>query len=308
MRHDLAQLFVLSSCLLLAPIPALAEAPDTPAGVTVELLDAGATPRSELRFAPKAGDKQIALMTMKMNQAMTISGNKLPSQAIPPQTVTMEIAVTEVTPEGDIHFAFKYVNIDVVDDPSNPSPLSATIRTTLKPLIGSTGSGIVTNRGITKKGEFNIPEDLAPQIKSMLTGMKDAMNQLSAPVPAEPVGIGATWRVVSDLNANGMRLKQTTVHKLTKLDADGFTTSVEVMQHADPQDIQNPALPPGTVVKLTSLESKGDGSSTILNGQVMPRQSTVKIGTKIGMDISAAGQNQSMTIDQTMEMELAPQE
>lgn len=306
MCRSLVCLFAFTTLLSILPGGATAQAPDEPAGLTVELVDAGETPRRALRFTPKAGDKQVAVMTMNMNQTMIIGGNRAPTPKLPGQAITMEVEITEVSQEGDIHFGYTYTDVDVIDDPNNPSPAADTIRGILKPLIGATGSGIVTDRGVTKKGEFNIPENLAPQIKSMLSGMKDAMNRLSAPVPAEPVGVGASWRVTTDLNANGMQLKQTAVYELTKLDDDGFATSVTVSQKADPQQVNNPDLPPGTVVKLSSLKGSGKGTSEMNQNEVLPRNSTVSVDTEISMNVSAQGQETSIAIDQNMEMVLSP--
>jgi len=276
-------------------------APDA-AGVQVELIRPGDEPRRVVRFTPSVGDKQTAAMTIKMNQKMTLGGNQLPSQPIPPQKITMEIEVTDVAENGDITFEFEYTDMVVLDDPGNPSPLAETLETALKPMIGSTGSGILSNRGITRKGEFNASDGLSPQLKQMLDGMKESLNRLSSPVPVEPIGRGAQWKVVQEVTANGMKLTQTSTHEILRIDENGFEMSVAIKQTAEPQDIQNPMLPPGTQLKLDSLDSNGTGKSTLMENSILPVSSQLTIQTVADMSLDIAGQKQQMKTEVEIEM------
>ena len=290
---------------LIAPESVRAESPEKIGSVSVELLEAGSMPRREIRFIPKKGAKQTSVMTMTMSQSMTIDGKKLPSQNIPPQKITMEIGIDDVSSNGDIEFAFKYTDLDVVDDPNNPSPLAPVLRTTLKPLIGATGSGLVTNRGFTKRGEMKIPDDLAAPLKQSLDGMKDAMNRLSSPVPGEKIGMGAKWRVVQDINANGIQLKQTSIHELTRLDEKGFAMKVTLTQLAEPQEIKNPALPAGTKLSLVSLDTSGQGASTIAMDSIFPTESEITIESRTNMQVETPAGQQKMSTEMKLGMTLA---
>ncbi len=295
-------------CLILFPLwlegKAVAETPQDDGSVQVRLLEPGAEPRHVVRFTPQVGDKRTAELIMKMNQQISMGGNKLPSQAMPPQKMTMEVHVTDVAANGDIAFDFKYTDMKVIDDPDNPSPIASMIDNLLKPMIGSTGSGIVTSRGFARKAEFNIPEGLSPQIKQMLEGMKDSMSRLSSPVPAEPIGKGAKWEVVQYITANGMKLKQTTTHEIKQIDNDGFEMFVMIDQAAEPQDIKNPMLPAGTKLTLNSLTSKGTGKSTIVESSVFPISSVVSLESKTDMSVDVGGQAQQMNTDLTLEISL----
>ncbi|EMI41231.1 hypothetical protein [Rhodopirellula sp. SWK7] len=275
-------------------------------GIEVKLVDAGGEPRRLVRLSPEVGQIQEADMIIEMKQQISLGGAAMPSQPIPAQKMTMKVEVTDVSSDGDISFDFEYTDMKVVDDPNNPSPIAATLEKMLEPMIGSTGRGVVTNRGITKQGEFDIPEDLSPQLKQMLAGMKDAMNRLSSPVPEEAIGDGAQWKVIQRIVANGMKLTQTSTHTITNLSGTGFEMSVEIEQKADPQEIENPMLPAGTKLKLDSLESTGSGKTTISESAIFPASSKVTVHTVSSMSIDAAGQNQKMKTDMTMGMSLQP--
>jgi hypothetical protein len=300
---------LLATFLLAASHPWVqAQAPPNGDAVVVELIEAGAAPRQEIRFRPKPGTKQTAVMTVKLDQSMIIDDAKRPSASIPPQKFTMEATVTDVSPEGDIQFKFEYIDIDLVDDPAAPSPIAATMRTLLKPLVGATGSAVVSNRGITRKGELNIPPDLSPRLKSLLDGMKDSMNRLSSPVPAEPIGLGGKWRVTQNVVANGLKLKQTSIHELTGVDENGFTIGITLTQQADPQRISSPSVPQAATVMLESLATEGSGSMSISPDSILPIRSQVNIVSNTKMNVTVADTSQAIATEMKMEMTFAPAE
>ncbi|TWU46043.1 hypothetical protein Q31b_12210 [Novipirellula aureliae] len=293
-------------CYLQFASPMQAETVAEKPGVSVDLLEPGSSPRREVRFTPQVGDKQTAVMTVKMDQSINVNGNKMPSQSVPAQKMVMLVEVTEVATNGDISFDYTYTDVDVVDDPNNPSPLAETIRTMLKPMIGATGRGIVSNCGVMQKGEFDIPEGLAPSIKQMLEGMQDSMDKLSSPVPTEAIGMGAKWQVVQKLEVNGMKLTQTSTHEIESIDDNGFQMKIGVSQKADPQEIKNAMLPAGTSMQLDSLTSSGEGSSKILESSLFPISSKVAIETIANMSIVVADQTQKMQTEMKMEMQVNP--
>lgn len=292
--------------LLLASIcvPMKVRADDLGQPVQVELIDAGKAPLQEIRYKPRVGETQTAVMTISIEMSMSSAGNAIPAPAIPAQKVTFDTTVEDINADGDIKFNFVYTGAEVVDDPKNPSAMTSLLKDMVKSLEGATGSATVTNRGITKSAEFNIPEDMAPQMKQMLDGMKESMNRISSPVPIEPIGLGAKWKVTQDLVANGMHIVQTSSHEITKFDTGGFTMTIKVTQTADPQEIKNAALPAGTKLSLVSLNTDGEGTSQVEAGSIIPIQSSLSIKTQSTMDVEAVGQKQQMTTDVKMSMEL----
>lgn len=289
--------------------PVSAQDTDTDSAVKVELIDAGAEPRHIVRFSPQVGHKQTAEMIIEMQQKMSLGGAQMPSQEIPAQEIpaqkmTIVIEVTDVSPEGNISFKFEYTDMEVVADPNNPSPIAANMQKMLEPMIGATGRGVVSNRGFTQEGEFDVPDGLNAQLKQMLAGMKDAMNRLSSPVPAEAIGQGAKWRVTQNMVANGMKITQTSTHQIKTIDTNGFDMLVTISQNAKPQEIQNPMLPAGTKLKLDSLQSSGSGNATINQSSIFPLASQAKISVVAHMTINAAGQTQKMKTDMKMGVSL----
>ena len=277
-----------------------------PAAVTVELIEAGKAPLRELRFKPPQGGAQTSVMTMGMNQSMTIGGQKLPAQVIPATKITIKTNIDKVAENGDIEFGYSYTNVDIVDDPANPSPLAAAISSSMKSMVGTNGSAVINNRGFVQETKITIPEGVPAQIKQSMEGMQNAMSQLSMPLPAEPVGVGGKWRVVQNVNANGLHIKQTSVLEIKELNDRGFSMNVTVAQAAEPQEVKNNALLPGTKINLKSLQSTGNGTTSFDLSSIFPLQSSVTTTSQTAMSIEAAGQAQEITTDMKMEMTLEP--
>lgn len=296
--------WVLPLLLALMCVPTSAQAADPGNPVQVELIEAGEAPLQEVRYKPRVGETQTAVMTISIDMSMSMAGNAMPAQAIPAQKVTFDTTVEEINADGDIKFSFLYTGAEVVDDPKNPSAMAPMLEEMVKSLKGATGTATVTNRGMTQSAEFTIPEDMAPQMKQMLDGMKESMNRISSPVPSEPIGLGAKWKVTQNLVANGMQIVQTSNHEIIKLDTGGFTMAINVTQTADPQEIKNAALPAGTKLSLVSLDTDGQGTSQVETGSIIPVQSSLSIKTQSTMDVEVAGQKQQMTTDVKMSMEL----
>jgi hypothetical protein len=101
-----------------------------------------------------------------------------------------------------------------------------------------------------------------------------------------------------------MQITQTSVHEITELDSNGFAMSISVTQDAVPQEIKNPALPAGAVLKLETLDTMGTGTSSLSTTSIFPVKSNLQIETKEDMAVTIAGQNQKLTTELTMEMNL----
>ncbi len=153
---------------LLAQTPAKPEETNKESAVVVELIEAGKSPHRQLRFTPKAGDKLLKIMTTKMNQEMTVAGQKAPQVGVPGQKFFIDIETKKVNSNGEIEFEYSYVDLEIDDDPNMPSPIASQMESMLKPLVGTKGSATITNRGLTKKAEFETPGELNPIIKNVL--------------------------------------------------------------------------------------------------------------------------------------------
>ena len=276
------------------------------ADVSVTLIQQGAAPHETIRYQPEKGATQDVIMSMDMQQAISVGGNTMPSVPIPTQEFTIAYKVVDVAGDGTTRLEFEYTDVEVLDDSENPSPAAAQLEQSIAPLKGLTGYAIMDNRGFTLEADIDVPDDLPPMMKSIIEGTKHSLKSLSNPMPAEPVGKGAKWKVVQNMTMNGLQLTQTMLFTLDEIDGDRYQLSAVVGQAAEPQDVKSPMLPPGATMRLESLKTSGSAQLVLKRSSVVPLESSTQIKTQSAMTVSSGGDPQPMTTDMTMKMSLRP--
>ncbi|MGB5969769.1 MAG: hypothetical protein WBG70_15755 [Spirulinaceae cyanobacterium] len=273
----------------------------------VELINPGAEPRQELRFAPKVNQEQTVQMNMQMEMSMSLAGQTQPAFKSPQMQMTVEAKVTDVDENGDIHVDFSYTDADVVAD-SNTSPeMAEAMRNQIKQMVGFKGSMIVDSMGNTKDVNFDLPESVDPNSKQMLEQMLNSLKQLSSPVPAQAVGEGAKWQVDNTLTANGITLDQVSTYEVESLQGDTVTLKTTVQQQADPQKVSPPGLPPNASINLQSLNSQGEGTFTIKLDQILPTSATMAITSDTQMAVKQPDSQEEIPMGMNMVMNMSLQ-
>lgn len=133
-------------------------------------------------------------------------------------------------------------------------------------------------------------------IAQTVGGMKDAMKQMSAPLPADPVGVGAKWQLENHLESNGMKIDQIVEYTVTAIEGDKVMLATKVVQSAPEQTVtQN-----GVAVKVKKIAGGGVGRLVVDLGRPVPTAVDMDIDTTI--DMEAQGMNITMDMDVNMKM------
>jgi hypothetical protein len=257
-------------------------------GPEIKVIEAGSGPKQTLRFTAQKGLKKVMVMAMDMGMTIDVGGSPR-DQQVPTMKMTMDLTVTDVAANGDIRYEFKLRDPEVVDDPSNPSV--GAVKQALAGMSGLSGSAVVTNRGFAKQVEVNVPPGATPQVAQFVDSLKQSMGQISAPLPEEPVGVGAKWETTQKLEQNGLKLQQVATNELTHLDGNTITFDVAIKQTAAPQKI----VKDGVTVDLQSYSGSGTGRTTIDLTQLVPKAGHVAM--KSDMQMVAGGQQLGMGLD-----------
>jgi hypothetical protein len=291
----------------IAPKPAATPNPP-PSRPVVELLSAGAEPRQILRYKPAVKSKQTATMTMNMEMGMSIAGEAVPIGNLPGTAITFETLVNRVDPNGDIHYQFRYTNVDLVGSSKLPPAQRAQLLTQVQKLKGIRGTVVVDDRGQTKFGKFDLPPDLDGADKKMLKQISNSVDQLSSPLPEPALGLGAKWRVISAPKLNGMQLKQITTFDMVSVQAGSMTLNVVQEQQAPPQQMSPTQLPKGKTLNLKSLAGKGQGQILVKLDRIVPITSNLSAQIQSEMEApEPSGKPMTMTIDMKMLLNLKSQ-
>ena len=268
-----------------------------PKEVGVKLISAGSGAKHTLRYKFKAGVSYKASMDMKMVISMTVGGREVPSQTLPVTRTHMVVDNKSVSAAGDLSYDFKITSSEILpsSDPVDPRVLAA-LKPALKQFEGMSGTAVVSARGMTKKATLNMPPTLPPMVRQLMDSLQQQMSKLSTPLPIEPVGVGASWKVEMPLKTPILTIGQTATNTLTGINGDQITLKAKITQFALPQQMKPPGLPAGAKVMLTSLNSTGSGSVTIDLTNPIP-SATVEIRSRFKQTISMSGRNTDMSMD-----------
>lgn len=292
---------------LLIVILALA-APGRPANADdpkVTLKSAGAEPLNTLRIHPVKGARTTAEMTMSVSMEQRVGGSKMPMGDIPTMKFGMQITVRDVAANGDITYDFTYDKVEVVDASVNNSQSLQAMKKAMKTIEGTKGHAKVTDRGIVKSTDMELPAKADAMVRQQIESMKASMKQAAAPLPEEPVGVGAIWETETLIIQGGMTIKQTTTVTLEDKHEDILNLQIQIAQTAEPQEIRSDQLPPGSSMRLDSLKSTGKGRSKQSLADVWPTRSKMELNNDCDMTVNMNNTKQSFQQHMDMTMELS---
>ncbi|HWC59941.1 MAG TPA: hypothetical protein VHC44_09635 [Verrucomicrobiae bacterium] len=279
-----------------ATSPAKLESETTSAAAKsgVKLLEAGAEPRSVLRYHVKAGDKQTAIMTMKMKLDMANppagpDGKPITIPTIPTMSIPMDITVQNVAANGDVTYEMVMEEASLAQDTNTPPEVIQAMQKALAGIKGLTTVGIMSNRGIVKKVDVKSPPNADPQMRQVMDQMKEGTSNLSVPLPDEPVGAGAKWETKKTTKVQTASVEQTGTYELVSVDGDKLSTKFSVGFEATSPKGQGPMAGMqmgGNSTGTANLDlSKAVGPSSEIN---MHTEMPIGKGQTMKMDINMA--------------------
>ena len=209
-------------------------------------------------------------MEMKMAMATEVGDQKQPETQLPATISRMTIEPKDVSPDGDLHYEFELDQFEIKSEPgTNPMIVNA-MKQQAGNMKGMKGSATVTSRGIFKDAQFTPPPGMDPKVSQFMETMKDSMNQMSAPLPENPVGVGAVWQMTTPIDTPVMKLSQVVTYTLTDVQGDTVKLDVAIEQSAPEQEIKAPGAPAGTEIVMDSLESSGVGTLEVHMTSLVP--------------------------------------
>lgn len=286
----------MSRSLLLAGVVSAALFSTTaPAQTTVELIEAGATPRQPLRYRFEAGRSERAALDMTMRISLSFAGQQMTLGDVPPIRMLLQMRTAEVAGDGSARLQFELLSAEA--EASHPQ--AAQINQALAGTKGLSGSYRIDGRG--QVSDSQVDESATPQAgAAVLEDLERSMQQLSAPFPEEAVGPGARWRVRQNVNNAEMRMSQTAEYTLRSRQGNRVELEVKMV---DATLEALGALPPGA--KVDSVKIQGGGTSAIPLDGLVPTAS-VDATFDLMLSMQAEGQTQNLGMNMQMQQAVAP--
>ena len=291
-------LIAAASCLASQP------AASRPSGApVVTVLEAGASPRQTLRLAPRVGARQAFDLTMHEASIQTLGEQVFP-EITPARTFSIEARVSGIDGAHDISYAYECTNIIVHDTPDIPPHVLESMRADMRSLVGLRGTGVLSPLAVSKRTAVTAPAGMNPLHQGQLEGLRELLARITTPFPAEPVGVGGSWRVERAIDEGTITIYETIVYTLTATDGNTIELDVDIAQAADPQAVTTPGLSPGTTARLVLLKSQGHGRVALKLDEVLPFKVTRQIvnDTSIVYKIIDVEQEVKHHVEMTMEL------
>ena len=310
--------------LLVAIVPLFAAAPPTPATPTdvmgamvdeltfdhqLTLLDAGAEPRTVVRYQPRPGAvaayETVARTNVDMSMTMP-DGQTMAMPmggAMPSVVMGMRNTVGEPTANGVVAVRIEQLGarIDGAAAPEVAEGMSASLAAL---------DGLVFDLMIDRDGrpvQLDIVGGADSEMAGLVQQMADQMVDRMPTFPTEPIGVGARWKTNVDVSMAGMDMAVSQTMVARKITADSIDFDMVMELAVAEGAITLPGMPPGMAPpEITKFVGSGKGTMHMDLGTIVATGTSV-MDMDMGMKMNVPGQPpMAMTMKMHQGTEMRP--
>ncbi len=271
----------------------------------VKLLAPGADPKTPLRYKVPAGFKTAGVVSLTMGLTMNMGGMALPAMDLPTMKMTFDLAVTGVTPAGDVTYDLAFTDMTTGAAPGLDPSVAAMVQGAGAAIKEIKGTSTMNNRGVVRSTTFDVSKMSDPNLKQTLEQVSSQLEGMAMPMPEEPIGVGARWEARTAVNEGGMSTYVRTEYELVSVTGTTVQLRLKSEKTAPPQQVSNPMLGPDAQVQIEKLTGNTTGTVTLQLDALVPN-SEASGNTNSQMSLTMAGQSQQMAVDIKMKTTMAP--
>jgi hypothetical protein len=273
------------------------EAPAAPK-TNVKLLEAGAEPRTVLRYHVTPGDKQSALLTWKYKvdaPMLTAAPGGAPAPQTPPQnpeiSVPIDYAVQGVAANGDVTYTATFGEATIAQDTNMPPETLQQLQTAFAGIKGVSSSWLKTSRGVTKRLDVKAAATTNLLVRQMVDQFSETANIVNVELPEEAVGPGAKWEAKNTTKIQTTTVTQTENFELVSVDGNKLATKFDVTIEAGTGSGKAAA---------TGLSGTESGTVSVDLSKLVPPSSKVNLHIEVPL---GRDKSQAAKIDATLNMD-----
>ena len=255
----------------------------------VTLIEPGALPRAELRYALAKGTTSKMVMAMDMSMAVKVQGKTPPPTQMPRMSLGMSAAAADLNDAGEIKIDTELTTVSVDPSGEQQEQMARALRPQLEAMKGVSVAYWVNPKGYVHDVKLGIPPGMPLPAQQMLKGMTRSFESISTPLPAEPVGVGAKWQVISRIASDGADLLQSAVYTLKARDGHRITLDVVLLQLVASDTIKTAQMPKGVSAKVMAMKSGGSGSTRLNLTSISPEDGAMTLKTAMDIIVHGAG-------------------
>jgi hypothetical protein len=271
------------------PEPAIA----LPMTEAFRLVDAGATPRATMRYT--WDDQLNRVLTVEAalsSRRLSPTGAWSDPVIIPPVREGFGVNVLPAA-KGGATLDFRGDTASVVGAPTGDAKDRADeyLQEFRDRIEHRRGSIAVDDRG--RIGTIAFADAAPPAAGAHDRALDDVTERWLAaavPLPDEPVGAGARWRVVTVLRAGAAIVKQTADYTLVEARPDRWIIDEDVKRIGEDQRVDAPGLPGGAIAELIGLYRENKGRVEVSRALPWPIAGTLSVELRVQMRLGVPGE------------------
>jgi len=274
-----------------------------PSPPTVTLLQAGAEPRRQLRYAFGL-QRETAQIDLKMSIAMRTGARAAPIISMPTFRITIETRPTRIRPDGTLEASEVIKKAEVLREGQIAPGLVEKFTPQLEQLVGMKGTMVITTRGVLLAMDMEeMAPDTADSVHEIADIVVNSIHDFGTPLPEEPVGRGARWEVKSAVAGGAGTVERTTYTAKALTDK---TAALEVtLSRGTPPDTPPSAAPADASTRLVSHEASGAGTIAISLEQLTPTW-TMTTSSRSHLVMLVGSEQQAAATDMTLHLAVKP--
>ncbi len=260
----------IAACGGAAPTPQPPAAQPAAPDDLVDVIALGAPTRQLVRYQFKVGQTEDVDFDMQMTQTMsfddTALGARQQRNEVPTVRTRIRMTVNSIDADGAAKVTWAYTASGVAPEARVEPQMRQVLDEAMGKFVGTRGSMTVSVRGASTDVKVDIPAGVDQQMRDGILQTLESLKRMYIAFPRDPVGIGAQWDIKARLPMMGASVDTTYRYKLVEATGRWIKLSVDMVQQAGPQPIEQGALRG----KLISLSTKGRGTSSLPLDRLVP--------------------------------------
>jgi hypothetical protein len=225
----------------------------------VLVLEYGLTPRLPLRYTIEEGSMATSTMELSISSMTTTTSAGEEFTRSPGLRFVVSSGPAIKLPSGNARFDIRIVNAEAVMPPGVDPDVERDLNTSAA-LLKDVGGWIeVDDRGTVQRSELNQAAKNPNVPTRLLMTIVQARASLARIIlPAEPLGLGASWEARKQLKVYGFEMQQVDRYTLTDRVDDKLKLRIEIRQTAPKQTLTFEEEGVEFALKSLSMSAQGD--------------------------------------------------
>lgn len=275
--------------------PPGAEATPPPAASTTTVIEAGAEPRVERKYAFTVGKTETRVATV----VVEAQREGTPAQGDPPIKITLAVTPTKKAGDGAV-FSLKATKFEMVARTPQEKAMFAEAGPALAAAAGLTTEVSIDAHGGQGEPAFQSPPGPGAQVAEQLAPvMASSLEVLFPSLPKEAIGVGAKWKHETVQQEGGTKVTSISQFELVSVTGDVLVIKGDIAKKSPKQPAQDPRMPPDSLLeidgtghyewtlKLSHAASKAKGENTTKLKVTVPQRGEVVQSVKTAHTIES---------------------